>query len=99
MTIYISIPITDNPKAREHADLVKAALSRQGHRPVSPFDINCGKNPTYEDYICFDLLAMLGCDAIYFCKGWEQSCGCCIEHDVAKRFIEHGRKQFKLIYE
>lgn len=99
--IYISLPISglDIHKVREKADLIKAKLSREGYTPVSPFDVYAGKDPTYEDYICYDLLAMLGCDAIYFCKGWNLSCGCNIEHDVAMRFKAHNKKDFKLMYE
>ncbi len=101
MKIYISLPITglDPDKVRQKADLIKASLSRQGHRPVSPFEVTAGKNPTYEDYICCDLRAMLDCDGIIFCQGWERSCGCNIEHDVAMRFKAHGRKDFKIMYE
>ena len=100
MRIYISLPISADPiKAREKADNIMKALSKQGHEPVNPFDIYAGKNPTYEDHIGYDLLAMLGCDAIYFCKDWEKSCGCSIEHDVAMRFKAYGRKDFKIMYE
>lgn len=68
LRIYISLPITGREReAQEHADLVKASLSRQGHTPVSPFEINAGKDATYNDHICHDLHAMLDCDAIYFC--------------------------------
>lgn len=99
--IYISLPISglDIQKVREKADLIKAKLSREGYEVVSPFEVFAGKNPTYEDYICCDLRAMLDCDAIYFCKGWQLSCGCNIEHDVALRFKAHKKKDFKLIYE
>lgn len=38
-------------------------------------------------------------DAVYFCDGWEQSCGCSIEHDVVMRYIAHNRKNFVLMYE
>lgn len=100
MRIYISLPITGNEKkAREKADLIKALLSRQGHTPVSPFDVYAGKKPKYEDYICYDLRAMLDCDGIMFCEGWEQSCGCNIEHDVAMRFKAYEKKDFKIMYE
>ena len=98
--IYISLPISgQEQKAREKADLIKAKLSKEGHIPVSPFNVFAGKNPTYADYICYDLRAMLECDAILFCDGWEQSCGCNIEHDVAMRFKAHGIKDFKIMYE
>lgn len=101
MNIYISVPISGRPieEARNHADLVKSALSRKGHTATTPFDVYAGKNPTYEDYICYDLRAMLECDAVYFCGGWEQSCGCNIEHDVAMRFKAHEKKDFKIMYE
>lgn len=59
MKIYISIPISnlDINKVREKADLIKAKLSREGYDVVNPFDVFPGKNPTYEDHICYDLLA------------------------------------------
>lgn len=99
--VYISIPISGLPigPVREKADLIKASLSRLGFEPVSPFDIYAGAKPTYEDYICCDLRAMLDCDAVYFCHGWRDSCGCNIEHDVALRYIKFNKKQFKLMYE
>lgn len=101
MKIYISLPISglDRDKVREKADLIKAKLSKEGHQPVSPFDVFAGKKPSYEDYICYDLRAMLDCDGIIFCRGWEQSCGCNIEHDVAMRFKAHGKKDFKIFFE
>lgn len=101
MKIYISIPITgfDAGQQREKADLAKAALSRKGFQPVSPFDIYSGKDPNYFDYICYDLRAMLDCDGIYFCQGWEASCGCGIEHDTAMRMKAYGVKDFQIMYE
>lgn len=101
MKVYISIPISGKPlkDTMQKADGIKSALSRKGYRPVSPFDIYCGNEPKYEDYLCHDLRAMMDCDAVYFCTGWEQSCGCNIEHDVAMRFKAYGKKDFKIMYE
>lgn len=100
LKIYISLPITGQEKeAREKADRIKAALSKKGYKAVSPFDIYAGKDPSYEDHICQDLRAMLSCDAVYFCEGWEHSCGCGIEHDVVMRFKAYGKKVFKVMYE
>lgn len=100
MNIYISIPISGHEaEARERADIMKATLSRAGHSVVTPFDVYAGKNPSYEDYICYDLRAMLSCEAVFFCKGWEDSLGCNIEHDVITRFNNSGRKNFKIFYE
>lgn len=88
MKIYISLPISDRPEheAREHADLIKAALSRAGHTPVSPFDIFAGKNPTYVEYLTSDLQVLATCDAIYLADGWQFSRGCRIEANFAKEF-------------
>lgn len=88
MKIYISLPISGHPEAevREHADRIKAALSRAGHRPVSPFDIYAGRNPQYADYLCADLRALADCDAIILCDGWQFSRGCRIERTFAEEF-------------
>ena len=98
--LYISLPISGvENQAREKTDKLKIALSKQGYEVVSPFDIYAGKNPKYEDHICYDLRAMIDCDIVYFCQGWEQSCGCGIEHDVVMRFKAYGKKDFKVMYE
>lgn len=39
--------------------------------------------------LCFlakSLESMSKCHAVYFCKGWEATRGCCIEHDAAKLY-------------
>lgn len=88
MKIYLSLPISGRieKEARHQADLAKAALSRAGHIVVNPFDIPCGKNPTYADYLCTDLRALADCEAIYLCKGWQFSRGCRIERNFAEEF-------------
>lgn len=90
MKIYISIPISgmDEQKQREHADLMKNALSRAGHEVITPFEVFAGKNATYEEHICYDLLALSRRDAIFMCDGWQFSKGCRIEHNFA---IETGK--------
>ncbi|MCH5225044.1 MAG: DUF4406 domain-containing protein [Muribaculaceae bacterium] len=98
--IYISLPISgQETKAREKADIIKTALSKKGFLVVSPFDIYPGKDPLYEDHLCSDLRALMDCDAVYFCIGWDKSCGCGIEHDVVMRFKAYGKKDFKVMYE
>lgn len=88
MKIYLSVPITghDEKEVREHADLIKASLSRAGHKVINPFDIYAGKNPTYADYLCSDLRVLADCDAIFLCKGWQFSRGCRIERNFAEEF-------------
>lgn len=88
MKIYLSIPISghDEMEVREHADLMKSALSRAGHEVVNPFDIYAGNNPAYADYLCADLRALADCDAIFLCDGWQFSRGCRIERTFAEEF-------------
>lgn len=99
--VYISLPITglDINKCRERADRIKAALSRKGYNPISPFDIYAGKNPTYEDYICNDLRVLMECDAVYFCRGWEMSCGCNIEHSVIQILKKFNKRNITMLFE
>lgn len=99
--IYLSIPISglSLQKQREKADLIMRKFREQGHEVVNPFEIYAGKNPTYEDYICYDLRAMLDCDTIFFCHGWQLSLGCNIERDAALRYKKFGKKNFTLMYE
>lgn len=40
--------------------------------------------PVY--FIAESLKSMSLCDAVYFCKGWENARGCRIEHEVAKQY-------------
>ena len=85
MTIYISLPITgQEQEAREKADLTKAMLSRAGHKVITPFEVYAGKNPVYKDHIAFDIRALLDCDAIYLCDGWQFSKGCQLEAEAAR---------------
>lgn len=37
-------------------------------------------------YLAKSIEAMSKCDAVYFCKGWEEARGCKIEHEVAKNY-------------
>lgn len=99
--IYISIPISgrDISAQRHKADLVKARLSRDGYEAVTPFEIYCGKNPAYEDYIVADLRVLMTCDAAYFCEGWEESVGCRIEKAVAEIYSKRKKRPIKLIFE
>ena len=100
--VYISIPISGRPadRVREHAELVKARLSREGwRRVVSPLDIYAGKDPRYADYIAADIRALMDCDAIFMCRGWQQSCGCNIEHAAARALIRFGKGLQRIIYE
>jgi hypothetical protein len=84
--IYISLPITgrDPEEVQRISDKLIDAVSKFGATPVSPLDIYAGKNPSYEDYICFDLRALLQCDAVVFAHDWQDSRGCRLERAAAE---------------
>lgn len=44
-------------------------------------------------YLAESLELMSCCDTVYFCDGWEQARGCCVEHEAARRY------GLKIIYE
>lgn len=37
-------------------------------------------------YLAKSIEAMSQCDAVYFCKDWENARGCKIEHEIAKDY-------------
>ena len=40
--------------------------------------------PVY--YLANAIEVMSECEAVYFCKGWDESRGCKIEHEIAKQY-------------
>lgn len=105
-TIYISLPIDggDTTRLRQRADLIRASLSRQGHRPICILDNYHGSNPTYADRVADAVRMLLSSDGVFFPSGWEQHMECQFEHDIAlrsKSFI--GRDphaiDFKIMHE
>lgn len=95
MRIYISLPITGREKeAREKADRVKTMLSKLGHAPINPFEIYAGREATIGRQIGYDIAVLIDfADAIFLCKGWEESKGCQVEAKVAEVY------GIKIIYE
>lgn len=37
-------------------------------------------------YLAKSIEVMAKCNAVYFCKGWQQARGCKIEHEIAKNY-------------
>lgn len=90
MKIYISLPITgyDLSERRKYAERVKAHLKRihQQAEVVTPFDVNPDQELSYAEYMGNDIAALLTSDAVYFCKGWDKSRGCRLEHSAAVEY-------------
>lgn len=86
MKIYISLPITgyDLSERKNYADCVKNHLSLINPQAeiVTPFDVNPDQELSYAEYMGNDIAALLTSDAVYFCKGWDKSRGCRLEHSA-----------------
>ena len=84
--IYISLPITglDKDTVISKANDRKKLISFKGYEPVTPFDVSPDSNASYAEHMGRDIQALLECDAVYFCRGWQDSKGCQAEYEVAK---------------
>lgn len=93
--IYTSIPISghDLEEVKEKARNIRECLLcdvfgfRKGqNRPdvITPFDVCPEPDKPYSYYMGKDIEALLECDTIYMCKGWQDSKGCMAEFAVAK---------------
>ncbi len=83
--VYVSIPITgeDYNDQRNHAFVVATDLGMKGYDPITPFDINPQATTPYNEAMGKCVEALLECDAICLCKGWNNSKGCRAELQVA----------------
>jgi hypothetical protein len=98
--VYLSGPITGRPKhVQEFADYADL-LILAGHEPLDPHSVsaqphtgdcppgvrNGAEDPhTWPCYLRTDLIAMLGCDAVFMLPGHAASVGACFERHVAER--------------
>lgn len=103
--IYISLPISGLPidDVRENAKQAKELLESAGYEAITPFDIVewdrihplMSDEQKYAHCMGKDIEALMMCDAIYVCNGWENSKGCTAEVLVAetygKEIIYEGR--------
>ena len=93
--IYLSLPIKNTgyttKERMKYADEVRRLLElRYGVRNenvivITPFDVNENEDKdSYARKMGNDIEALLECDAIYLCKGWQNSKGCMAEFEVAR---------------
>ena len=82
--IYISIPIAGLvlKEQKEHAQKIEASLSNF-YEVVSPFNNGVDEDEHPSVHMRADFKMLLECDAIFMCKGWEDSAGCRAEWQVA----------------
>ena len=86
--IYISLPITgrDFDEVKSEILYVSGVLEMKGYRVVTPidFDVNPDLDKPYHELLGNDIKALMGCDEVCLCPGWEKSKGCRLEHFAAK---------------
>lgn len=87
MKIYISLPITgyDLSERKKYAEHLKKNLQLINPQAeiVTPFEVNPDQKISYEEYMGNNIAALLTSDAVYFCKGWNKTMGCRLEHSAA----------------
>lgn len=104
--IYISLPITgrDFDEVESEILYVSRVLEMKGYRVVTPidFDVNPDLDKPYHELLGNDIKALMECDAICLCPGWEKSKGCQLEHFAAKlwdkEIIEFERLKYSKIW-
>ena len=99
MKVYLSLPISGQPTKERmaYANQVKQEIEctyRCGWgyfkfedelNIITPFDVNENEDKdSYARKMGNDIEALLECDAIYLCEGWQNSKGCMAEFDVAR---------------
>ena len=93
--IYISIPISGHDIEEVKAKAIDKIerllwdvfeLKKGRNRPdiITPFDVCHEPDKPYSYYMGKDIEALLECDAIYLCEGWQNSKGCMAEFEVAR---------------
>ena len=93
--IYLSLPIKNTgyttKERMKYADEVRRLLElRYGVRNenvivITPFDVNENEDKdSYARKMGNDIEALLECDAIFLCEGWQNSKGCMAEFEVAR---------------
>lgn len=67
-------------------DAIRDKLAQDGHTVIDTFyqgDLPSAVQNSGLFWLGASLMDMAKCDAVYFCKGWENARGCRIEHDAA----------------
>lgn len=82
MKIYISGPITNNPRYKEQFAEAEQEITAKGHEAVNPVNLQKVLNPlttSWDDYMALCRPLVRICDAIYMLDGWQSSQGAQIE--------------------
>ena len=87
--IYVSLPISgyDLDERKLYAmwvkDLIKDKYPKAA-KVITPFNVCSEPDKPYSYYMGKEIEALLECDAIFLCEGWQNSKGCMTEFEVAR---------------
>lgn len=83
MKVYISGAITNNLDYKTDFAKAAAAIEAVGWEPVNPAEIEI-EGGSWLDYMRHDIKLLADCGGVYMLKGWEESNGAKIEHQLAQ---------------
>lgn len=83
--IYISGPISGLPfdQVEQAFNDAQIYLQEQGYEIINPLDNGLTKNHTWDEHMKADIKLLMDCNIIYLLKGWHNSRGAKIEHNLA----------------
>ncbi len=86
MKVYISGPISgyDLNERQDTFNRIAVHLRERGHTCFNPIT-NRVPGWGWNDYMRYDIKRLVECEAIYMLKGWVDSKGASIEHDLADK--------------
>jgi len=82
MRLYLSGPITDNAFAYELFHAAEVTYSEMGHDIINPLKLDQGE--AWHVIMRKDIAQLINCDGIVMLRGWTQSKGAILEHNIAK---------------
>lgn len=84
--MYISLPITGRQldEVREYAENMKQHWEKLRYDVITPFDVSPDPDKPYSFHMGKCIEALLECDEVYFCLGWQRSKGCMAEFEIAR---------------
>lgn len=89
MRIFISGKITGDNNYKANFATCEKALRTMGYSVCNPvregerLKATLGREPTYEEYLQYDLRQLSFCEGITMLDNWQDSNGSKIEHDYA----------------